>query len=98
MTEQQVQLVKNTDEQQYELHLDGRRVALASYLERGDVVVLPHTETLPAFGGQGLAGKVVAFGLDDIRQQGRQVDPACPFVADYIDKNPRYQDLLAAPH
>ncbi|MEO6703026.1 MAG: GNAT family N-acetyltransferase [Jatrophihabitantaceae bacterium] len=90
----QQRLVKNTVEQQYEIYLDDQRVGLASYLERGDTVVLPHTETLPAVGGQGLASALVAFGLDDIRAQGRRVEPACPFVAAYIDKHPEYRDLL----
>ncbi|MDQ2838022.1 MAG: N-acetyltransferase [Actinomycetota bacterium] len=92
-----VQLVKNAAAHRYEIQLDGERVGFASYSERGDTVVLPHAETLPAFGGRGLAGRLIAFSLDDIRAQGRQVVPACPFVADFIRKNPEYQDLLAAP-
>ena len=43
----------------------------------------------------GLAGRLVRFCLDDIRAQGLRVDPACPFVAAYIRKNPEYSDLVA---
>lgn len=95
MPAEAIELVKNTAAHRYEIRLDGERVGFASYLERGDVVVLPHTETLPAFGGRGLAGRLIAFSLDDIRARGHQVVPACPFVADFIEKNPEYQDLLA---
>jgi predicted GNAT family acetyltransferase len=90
-----VQLLNNVSQQQYELHLDGLRVSLASYLERGEVTVIPHTETLPAYGGRGLAGRLVAFALDDLRSRGRKLEPACPFVADFVRKHPDYQDLLA---
>ncbi len=92
-----IELVKNTEAHQYEIHLAGQRVGLASYHERGEVVVLPHTETSPAFGGRGLAGQLIRFSLDDIRAQGRKVDPACPFVRSFIAKHPEYQDLVA-PH
>lgn len=35
------------------------------------------------------------FALDDVRTQGLQVYPACPYVADFVDANPEYADLLA---
>jgi predicted GNAT family acetyltransferase len=91
-----LELVNNVDAGQYEILLDGRRVGLASYYERGGSIVIPHTETSPEFGGRGFASKLVRFSLDDIRAQGRTVVPACPFVASYLDKHPEYQDLLAS--
>ncbi len=91
----EVRLSKDEAAGRYELRLDGRRVGLADFYRRGDVVVIPHAETLPEFGGRGLAGRLVRFCLDDIRAQGLRVDPACPFVAAYIRKNPEYSDLVA---
>jgi len=79
----------------YEALVAGELASQASYHRRGDVVVLPHTETDPAFGGQGLAGRLVRFALDDIRSQGLMVEPACPFVADWIAGHPEYSDLVA---
>lgn len=88
-------LVKNPAADRYELRVDGELVSLASYYERDNVVVIPHTETAPAHGGRGYAGQLVRFVLDDIRAQERFVDPVCPFVADYIRQHPEYADLLA---
>ena len=79
----------------YEIRLGGRRVGLADFYRRGNTVVIPHTETSPEFGGRGLASQLVRYCLDDIRAQQLRVDPACPFVAAYIRKNPEYADLLA---
>jgi predicted GNAT family acetyltransferase len=90
-----IRLSKNEAAGRYELHLDGRRVGLADFYRRADVVVIPHTETSPEFGGRGLASKLVRFCLDDIREQGLQVEPACPFVAAYIRKHPEYADLVS---
>ncbi|MDQ1720446.1 MAG: uncharacterized protein QOI26_180 [Pseudonocardiales bacterium] len=89
-----IRLSKDEAAGRYEIRLGGRRVGLADYYRRGDVVVIPHTETLPQFGGRGLASQLVRYCLDDIRAQGLWVEPACPFVAAYIRKNPEYADLL----
>jgi uncharacterized protein len=91
----QVTIVKNEGAERYEINLDGLRIGLADYYQRGGVIVLPHTETTPAYGGRGFASRLIRFALEDIRAQGKMVDPACPFVADFIRKNPEYVDLLA---
>ena len=88
-------LSRNDAEGRYELRLDGDRVGIADFFERSDVIVLPHTETVPAFRGRGLAGQLIAFALDDVRAAGKKVSPVCPFVADYIRQNPQYADLVA---
>jgi predicted GNAT family acetyltransferase len=94
MTEE-LEFTRDDEAGRYEARLAGRRIGLATFYQRGDVVVLPHTETEPAYGGRGYAGRLVRYALDDIRSQGKQVDPACPFVAHFIDRNPEYADLLA---
>jgi predicted GNAT family acetyltransferase len=34
--------------------------------------------------------------LDDVRARGHTVVPRCWFVAEFIEQNPSYADLLAA--
>ncbi|HST48406.1 GNAT family N-acetyltransferase [Jatrophihabitans sp.] len=94
---EEVTIGKDEAAGRYEIFLDGRRVGLADYFRRGDVVVIPHTETLPQYGGRGLASQLVRYCLDDIRAQGLRVRPSCPFVAAFIRKNPEYADLVAQP-
>ena len=84
----------NAEQTRYELVDDDQVVALADYRDQGDVRVLPHVETDPAHQGQGLAGQLVAFALDDIRAQGKTVVPACPFAAHYVAEHPEYADLV----
>ena len=95
MDEAELTFTDNSQAGQYEAFLDGARVGLATYSRRGSAVAIPHTETLPAFGGRGFAGRLVRFALDDIRSQGLTVIPACPFVESFIERNPEYRDLLA---
>jgi uncharacterized protein len=86
----------NTAASRYELLLDGRVVAVADYRAEGDVLVFPHTEVEAARRGQGLGAELVRAALDDVRRSGRTVVPRCWYVAEFIDANPEYRDLLAA--
>jgi hypothetical protein len=88
-------LRRNDDAGRYELSLGGQMVSLADFYQRENVVVIPHTETVPAFGGRGLAGILVGFVLDDIAARGLQVEAACPFVDTYIRRHPEYESLRA---
>lgn len=90
----QLRVTRNAALDRYEGHLDEELVGLADYRVDGDRVVIPHTETRPAFQGRGIAGEIVRFALDDIRAQGRHVVPACPFVARWIEDHPAYADLV----
>jgi predicted GNAT family acetyltransferase len=88
-------VTKNESAARYELHVDGALAGVADYTERGDVLVMPHTEIDPSRRGQGLGAVLVQGALDDIRPTGRKVVPSCWYVAQFIDENPSYKDLVA---
>jgi uncharacterized protein len=86
------------DEQagRYELELDGIPVAHATFRSLdGGVTVVPHTEVRRDLRGNGIGALLVGAVLDDLRHRGQRVVPACWYVAEFIDENPRYGDLLA---
>ncbi len=86
---------KAQDQSRYEL-LDGAAiVGIADYVSDGDVVVFPHTVINPDRRGEGLGAVLVQAALDDVRPSGRTVVPTCWYVAQFIDTNPDYADLLA---
>jgi predicted GNAT family acetyltransferase len=91
-----IRIVHTATRRRYELYMGGELASFAEYTPSGDVIVFDHTETTPRFRGLGLAGRVVAYALDDVRAAGKTVVPACWFVADFIKANPAYQDILAA--
>ena len=80
----------------YEITVDGRHAGLAAFAEKDGVVVFTHTEVDPAFGGQGIGGRLAQAALDDARSRGLSVVPLCPFIKGWIDKHPDYQDLVRA--
>ena len=96
MSDSSVHVVHNADRQRYELVDDGSVIGFTEYHPDGDTqLVFDHTVVDDAYSGQGLAGKLVRFALDDVRARGKRVVPVCPFVDSFIDKHPEYQDLVA---
>jgi predicted GNAT family acetyltransferase len=89
-------VIDNSVASRYELALDGS-VAFIDYQSRGPVRVLTHAEVPTALRGRGIGGALTAGALDLVRAQGGRVEPRCPFVVQFIARNPHYQDLLAQP-
>ncbi|MFI1992815.1 GNAT family N-acetyltransferase [Actinoplanes sp. NPDC020271] len=86
----------NVAAHRFELAVDGTVGALASYRMRGeDVIVVLHTETDPDMRGQGLAGELARKTLEQLRERGQKIVPACPFFSHYISEHPEYADLVA---
>lgn len=89
-------IVHNEAASVYELHLDGERIGVASYFDDPDTGVreFTHTEVDPAFTGRGFAGRLVGHVLQETRDLGLKVEPLCPYVAAFIKRHPKYQDLV----
>lgn len=86
-------VVNNEDKNRFEADLGGA-LAIAKYIRTGDEITITHTEVPEAFRNQGIGGKLVQTALEDARTRGQTVRPECPFVRDYIERNPEFQDLV----
>lgn len=85
----------NTAACRYEIEIDGH-LAVAEYVvESSGRVVFTHTFVPPELRGRGLAEKLVRRALDDAREQGHRVVPACSYVATFIERHEQFQTLLA---
>ncbi len=91
-----IRIVHNEGANRYELQVRGEVASLAAYRREGSTLVFDHTETLPAYGGRGFARKLVTEALEDVRRNGLQIVPRCWFVADIVESDPSYTDLLAS--
>lgn len=78
----------------YELATNGL-VSFAEYRVADGVATLPHTVVPPELRGRGVAGRLIAGALDDLRARGLKVAPACSFVARHMARHPETHDLLA---
>ncbi|MES3000024.1 MAG: GNAT family N-acetyltransferase [Pseudomonadota bacterium] len=88
-------ITDNPSAHRYELRVDGEVAAHCEYNVLKDALLFTHTEVLPRFEGKGLASRLIAFALDDVRQRGLHAIPVCPFVAGFIRKHPEYLDLVS---
>ena len=95
--EPDVTVVDNPDASRYEIRVDGKLAGFVVYRLPPDRIVFVHTEIDQAMEGRGLGGRLIRAALDDARAKGRKVTALCPFVGDYIERHPDYQDLLASP-
>jgi predicted GNAT family acetyltransferase len=84
----------NPERSRYELLVDDAVVGIADYVINDQVVVFPHTVIDTEHRGRGLGAMLVAGALDDVRRAGRTVVPRCWFVAEFIERNADYADLL----
>ncbi|WP_298738062.1 GNAT family N-acetyltransferase [uncultured Psychrobacter sp.] len=93
--EMNYEVIDNKDKKRFEIHIDDQ-IALEDYeffttsqSEKG--IEYKHTEVPKALSGQGIAGYLVKYILDDAAAKGLRVKPTCPYVKSYIDKHPEYQ-------
>ena len=84
------------DRSRFEILVDGKLAGFAAYRLRDGAVVLTHTEIDPGHRGGGLGAQLARGTLDTLRERGARVVPSCPFIADYIARNPEYGDLVDA--
>jgi predicted GNAT family acetyltransferase len=88
------EVLDNTAERRYEMKLDGG-MAFIDYTVAGNVRTLTHAEVPVALRGGGVAARLTSGALDLVRSQGIKVVPRCPYVVNFIDRHPQYQDLLS---
>ncbi|NBY50955.1 MAG: N-acetyltransferase [Actinobacteria bacterium] len=78
----------------FDIHVDGELAGFADYKLKDGVIVFPHTEIDPKFGGKGLGTTLIEFALNEIAQENLSVEPLCPFVSKYIGKHPELLYLV----
>lgn len=84
----------NEAKSRYELHADGG-IATAAYERRGAVIAFTHTIVPEKLRGQGIASKLIAGALANVRDRGLKIRPECSFVVDYVEHHPEVSDLIA---
>lgn len=66
-----------------------------TFTRRGPAVVsADHTGVPESLGGRGIAGKLLAFMLEDARTAGFRIIPLCPYVRAQYARHPEWQDLF----
>lgn len=86
-------VVDNHIEQRYELEAEGDK-AILDYIKEPRRIRLTHTYVPQHLEGRGIGSELVAGALEDAREKGLQVVPACSFVAQYIARHPEWAQIV----
>jgi predicted GNAT family acetyltransferase len=78
----------------FELEEEGETAYLEFELDKAGWITLWHTEVPQTLRGRGLAAVLAKTALEYARENKLKVDVICPSVANYLSKNPEFQDLV----
>ena len=85
----------NPSANRFEITVDGVVAGFSEYQRSDGEIEFTHTVVDDAYEGQGLGSTLVKAALDEVRRDGVQVVPSCPFVRKYIQRHDEYSDLVA---
>ena len=71
------------------------RVGVAELEEAGGRWVITHTEVDPAYGGQGIARKLIEALIEAARRDGAKIVPVCSYAEKMMRGKEAYADVLA---
>jgi len=89
-----VVVTRNDERSRFEGHVGDELVGVIDFSVRGQLMIITHTGTEPAWRGRGIAARLTTAALHDARAQGRSVNPVCPYTGHFIAQHREYADLL----
>lgn len=93
------ELRDRTDPTRFELYRNGQLVGELTYRHlHPNRYALLHTEVLPDHRRQGVGSALLRAALGEIRARSGTVTAICSFVADYLDGNQEFADVVDPRH
>ena len=78
----------------YSVNEEGAVVAEITFPENEDgACVIDHTFVDESIRGQGVAGKLVAMAVEQIKEQGKKVQATCSYAASWLEKQVEIEPL-----
>jgi predicted GNAT family acetyltransferase len=86
------EFLDNKEKNQFELHINNQ-ISVIEYQIKGNRFVLLHTAVPEALQGRGIAKILVEKSLQVIDSYGMKIMPLCPYIVNYLNKNPAWDHL-----
>jgi predicted GNAT family acetyltransferase len=90
----EVKISENKEKKRFEAMVDGA-TAVIEYIRAEDKMYLTHTEVPKQLEGKGVASAMAKQVLEQIKVEGLQLVPLCPFIAAYLKRHPEWKEILA---
>ena len=91
----EIAVIHRPGESRFVITVDGEEAGYTEYRSHPGVRAFMHTVIDEAFQGKGLASHLITRALDKTRAEGLLVEPYCPYVRSFIQKNEAYLELVA---
>lgn len=89
-----VTYANNPAEERYEARIDDEVIGVAVYKLSDEQITFIHTEVDDDHQGEGIAGDLAKYALDDVAADGsRRVVALCPYIKAWIKRHPDYARL-----
>lgn len=85
----------NNDKSRAEAIEDDKIIGLCEYKIKDGIIDIYHTEVDKAYGGKGLAGKLMDEVVGFARSEKKKIYPTCSYVAKNFDEDSQYKDVDA---
>lgn len=82
-----VLIERDNERSSYVITKDGEEAGFAHFIQGDGEITFDHTHIDPAFGGKGLAGKLVEAALTDATARGSRIIPVCSYVQSWVRAN-----------
>lgn len=84
------------NQKRYWVEVSEKQWAYLDYDLQNDTLWITHTFVPPELRGQGSGKILMERVLTTIEAQGLKVNPICSYAVHYIQRNPKWQHLLAS--
>lgn len=78
---------RENERDSYVIQTGGTEAGYVHFIQGDGNITFDHTRIDPAFGGQGLAGKLVEAAITDATARGSRIIPVCPYVQNWLRSN-----------
>ena len=87
-------LIHNVSQSQFEMHIDDQ-IAFVEYYLDGNKIHLTHTEVPESLQGKGIGSQLIEQTLQYIKKNHLVLIPLCSFVANYVNNNSQWHNILS---
>lgn len=100
MPEEDLRVTDAPERKRFEGHLGEELIGVVEYIPLDGKVIATHAEVGDDFEGRGLASQLVAGMVDQLRADGRLLQPLCPYVRSWLERHPEADDVVdtSTPH
>ena len=72
-----------------------KRIGIAEIEDEDGRWIITHTRVDPAYGGQGIARRLIEAVITEARSRGKKIAPLCSYAEKMMSGKAAYRDVLA---